>query len=303
MGDERTLRPNEPRGPTTAVAEAPSPPQDAPAAVSSGDETDGEFEFPFVSRDSPAGTAALADELFADGRIRPFYPVFGRSGGGGRGGGVLDDAVRSAPTAAPRVRGQLGRLFLEESRSRVRSSSTSSTASSTSALSAATEDDDGGGLDGAPPESYCLWTPGGPGSSASPSTRPPRKSSSTGSMARWRRISELVVGRSHSDGREKFLFLPTRPHVAPNKDKSKPKPSPAPAPAPAPAGGRKASVAAATEADTVAAAHRTAYLAKGGGGGGVPVGTPRRTFLPYREELVGFFANVNGVSRSHHHPF
>jgi hypothetical protein len=40
--------------------------------------------------------------------------------------------------------------------------------------------------------------------------------------------------------------------------------------------------------------HLAAYLARG-----VP---PRRTFLPYREELVGFFANVNGISRSHHRP-
>uniref|UniRef100_A0A0A9CD78 Uncharacterized protein n=1 Tax=Arundo donax TaxID=35708 RepID=A0A0A9CD78_ARUDO len=32
-------------------------------------------------------------------------------------------------------------------------------------------------------------------------------------------------------------------------------------------------------------------------------GTGRRTFLPYRQDLVGLFANVNGLSRSHHHPF
>jgi hypothetical protein len=112
-------------------------------------------------------------------------------------------------------------------------------------------------------------------------------------MARWRRISDLV-GRSHSDGREKFLFLAAAaPHDAPRRHKK-----PAPAPAPAPEGARKPPPA----ADADAAAHRIAYLARGG----VPVppgGTPRRTFLPYREELVGFFANVNGISRSHHHPF
>ncbi|KAL6848883.1 hypothetical protein ACP4OV_021466 [Aristida adscensionis] len=307
--EERGLRPKEPQGegPTATATEAPSPPppqvrpcsDDVSAAVSSGDETDGEFEFefPFVSRDSLAGTAAPADELFADGRIRPFYPVFGRRGGGGGGGvGVgHDDTAQSAPATAARVRGQLGRLFLEESRARNSStSSTASTASSCTSSSAATEDDDGGGLEGAPPESYCLWTPG---SSASPSPRPPRKSSSTGSMARWRRISELVVGRSHSDGKEKFLFLPAQPPKETNhSDKPKHRP-------PNPSAGRKASLAAATEVDTVAAVHRTAYIAKGGGGGGVPGGTPRRTFLPYREELVGFFANVNGISRSHHHPF
>ena len=116
-------------------------------------------------------------------------------------------------------------------------------------------------------------------------------------MARWRRISGLVVDRSHSDGREKFLFLASAPpHDALRRHKK-------PATAPAAGACRKPPppvAAPATEAD--AAAHRIAYLARGG----VPVppsGTPRRTFLPYREELVGFFANVNGISRSHHHPF
>ncbi|KAG8086505.1 hypothetical protein GUJ93_ZPchr0010g7857 [Zizania palustris] len=255
------------------------------AEVPSGHVTDddGEFEFefpfPFVSRDSPVGTAALADDLFADGRIRPFYPVFGRAGGADQ-----QRAKYDAPPA-PRVRGPLGLLFLEESRHL-------SGRSTTSSSSAATSDE--GGLEGAPPDSYCLWTPGaGPSASASAaSPRPPRKSSSTGSMARWRRISELVVGRSHSDGKEKFLFLPTPPPSKEDEtaDRFKPKPKPRPTP---PAGGRKQSAA---------AIHRIAYGAKatGGGGGG---GTPRRTFLPYREELVGLFANVNGISRSHQHPF
>ncbi|RLN29985.1 uncharacterized protein C2845_PM05G28300 [Panicum miliaceum] len=285
-----------PGGAADAVAgppiDAPSPPpvprdadeSGAPVPLSSGEETSSdegefEFEFPCVSRESPAGTAAPADELFADGRIRPFYPVFGR--GVGVGGCVH---AAGSHDGTPRVRGQLGRLFLEETRAR--NSSTSSTASSSSSAAA---DDDRDGLEGAAPESYCVWRPGS-SAPASPSPRPPRKSGSTGSMARWHRISDLVVGRSHSDGEEKFLFFATPQHEAPSKDKPKPRPTPA--------AGRKATPTPA-EADTVTAAHRIAYLAKGGGTGG----TPRRTFLPYREELVGFFANVNGVSRSHQHPF
>ncbi|KAG2625548.1 uncharacterized protein LOC120697749 [Panicum virgatum] len=311
----RILQPKEREGPgdasvggpqTGAPAPPPVPvpvPRDAdedvaPVPLSSGEETssdEGEFEFPFVNRDSPAGTAAPADELFADGRIRPFYPVFGRGVGGCvvHAAGIHDGTARSAPAAAPRVRGQLGRLFLEETRAR--SSSTSSTASSASSAAA---DDDRDGLEGAAPESYCVWRPGsGSSAPASPSLRPPRKSGSTGSMARWRRISDLVVGRSHSDGKEKFIFFATPQHEAPNKDKPpKPKPTPPASRKPTPT---------TAEVDTVTAAHRIAYLAKGGGtgGGAVPSGTPRRTFLPYREELVGFFANVNGVSRSHQHPF
>uniref|UniRef100_A0A0D3GB74 Uncharacterized protein n=1 Tax=Oryza barthii TaxID=65489 RepID=A0A0D3GB74_9ORYZ len=129
-------------------------------------------------------------------------------------------------------------------------------------------------------------------------------SGSTGSMARWRRISELVVGRSHSDGKEKFLFLPIPPPSSKENDVEHFKPKPKP-PKPTPASGRKTAQAAAAEIDTVAAIHRIAYGAKGGGatGTGAGGGTPRRTFLPYREELVGLFANVNGISRSHPHPF
>lgn len=270
--EENIPHPREAQGPTVAQpAPAVVTPRDdalAPVAQllsSSGDdessddegelELEVEFEFPFVCRDSPAGTAAPADELFADGRIRAFYPVFGRGGSG--------SCCTALPAAPPRVRGQLGRLFQEETRER------SSSASFTASSGPATDDEDGG-LDGAAPGSYCVWRPG-PSASASPSPPPPRKSGSTGSMARWRRISDLVVGRSHSDGRDKFLFLAAAPRRGP-KDKEH----------------------AATAPPAVAAHQMAAYLARG-----VP---PRRTFLPYREELVGFFANVNGISRSHHRP-
>ncbi|GJM89840.1 hypothetical protein PR202_ga06062 [Eleusine coracana subsp. coracana] len=276
MGERRTLPPNQQSEGTAAVAEAPpsQPPPQAPfdgsATIFFSDDEGEEFEFPFVSRDSPAGTAAPADELFADGRIRPFYyPVFGH--------GAAAQPTHPSAAAPPRVRGQLGRLFLEESRER--NSSTSSTASTSSS------DGGGGGLESASPESYCLWTPGG-SSSSSPRPSPPRKSGSTGSMARWRRISELVVGRSHSDGKDKFIFFPDPALNNKHHDKPKPKPKPSPAI-------RKQAAPAEVEA-----AQRIAY------GGGVPGASPRRTFLPYREELVGFFANVNGVSRSHQqHPF
>ncbi|TVU02516.1 hypothetical protein EJB05_51926, partial [Eragrostis curvula] len=245
---------------------------DAGAAPSDDDEdSDGEFEFPFVSRDpAPGCGAAPADELFAGGRIRAFYPVFGR---------VLDDA---APEPEP-PRAPLGRLFkLEGSR-------TSSVASTSS--SASTDASAGAGeLDGASPESYCLWTPGS--SPASSPSRPPRKSGSTGSMARWRRIGELVVGRSHSDGREKFLFL-SAPSSPARENASKPK-------AKQQTKGSKAAAGAKTEVDTVAAGRRM-----GAYGGAGAKGSPgaRRTFLPYRQDLVGLFANVHGLSRSHPHPY
>ncbi|KAM3413048.1 hypothetical protein ACQJBY_004297 [Aegilops geniculata] len=298
--EERIIIPRrrEPRDQTADAAPAVS--------CSSGEEsTDGdsepgfEFEFPSLLG-SDHGSPAPADDLFADGRIRPaaFYPVFGR-----RASSAGDvDGLGLAPAPAPerRTRGQLGRLFLEETRAwnSSSSSSTGSSASTSSLSSAATDDGLDGGLEGAAPESYCVWAPGGGGKS-SESPRLPRggKSGSTGSsVARWRRISDLVVGRSQSDGKEKFLFLPVNPPTPPPKQQE-PKPKPRPNPA---AGGTKKK---GSEIGTVAAAHRMAYGAKAGVGVGVAAATPRRTFLPYREELVGFFANVNGISRSHAHPY
>ncbi|XP_066314624.1 uncharacterized protein [Miscanthus floridulus] len=255
--------------------------------VASGDEdldSDGEFEFPFVSRESAeAGAgAAAADELFAGGRIRAFYPVFGR---------VLDEAA-PAP-AAPAPRAPLGRLFQLEQARTSSVASTSSSSSSTSASSSTTDTGAGAGLDDASPDSYCLWTPGSSASAASSPSRPPRKSGSTGSIPRWRRIGELVVGRSHSDGREKFLFLSAPPSPARDREHSSPA-SKAKAKQP-PKGSKAAAVA--TELDTIAAGRRVSY-----GGAKASTGGGRRTFLPYRQDLVGLFANVRGLSRSHH-PF
>ncbi|XP_052136188.1 uncharacterized protein LOC127754658 [Oryza glaberrima] len=236
------------------------------AAAFSGDESDGEFEFPFVSRETDAG--GVADELFADGRIRAFYPVFGR---------VLDDvAVTPAAAAAEDRRPPLGRLFLEEGRN----SSVGSTSSSSSSTDIAE-------LDGVSPDSYCVWVPGS--SPASSPSRPPRKSGSTGSIARWRRISELVVGRSHSDGKEKFRFLSAP--SSPARDHPKPKPTTK--------GGAAAATKLHTELDTIAAGHRLSYSPNHKAHGGAT----RRTFLPYRQDLMGIFANVNGLSRTHHRPF
>ncbi|EEC67735.1 hypothetical protein OsI_35240 [Oryza sativa Indica Group] len=71
------------------------------------------------------------------------------------------------------------------------------------------------------PDSYCVWV-SSPSPASSPS-RPPRKNGSTGSITRWRRISELVIGRNHSDGKEKFRFLSAL--SSPAREHPKPKPT------------------------------------------------------------------------------
>ncbi|XP_072994213.1 uncharacterized protein [Typha latifolia] len=225
------------------------------------DDSSDDFEFAFVIKDPESDPAITADEMFSNGQIRPIYPVFGRSFL------VDEEAPRLMPpaetSAAERL--PLKRLMLEERNSSITSTSTPS---------------DVGGeldLDGVPPETYCVWTPG----SVPPSPERCQKSGSTGSLVRWRRISDLVIRRSHSDGKEKFVFLAANGERKKKNEEKEAKGK-----------GKGGKV---TEVDVVTA-HRVYYgkTTKGGGRGG------RQSFLPYRQDLVGLFANVNVFSRSHH---
>lgn len=129
-------------------------------------------------------------------------------------------------------------------------------------------------LDGVPAETYCLWSPG-----TSPSPSPSRcpKSGSTGSVLRWRQ--RLQVGRSHSDGKEKFVFLQEEDAAGAG---SSPSPSP----------GRKGRAG-----DSPGGVHSWSYYGRGRGS---RRGSP--TFLPYKQDLVGLFANAGALRRSYH-PF
>ncbi|RCV16477.1 hypothetical protein SETIT_3G141500v2 [Setaria italica] len=171
------------------------------------------FTFAAVAR-LPAGGA------FPDGRVGPVYPVFGRP---------RSPPLREAEdpgTATALV--PLGQLLLEER----------------GAPSSGQSEDDDGGLDGVPAETYCLWSPGAspaPGSQSPSSPARCRKSGSTGSVLRWR---QRVVRRSHSDGKEKFVFMDASSESERNA-------------------GRKS------------------------------------TFLPCKQDLVGFFANAGAFRRSY----
>ncbi|XP_051225277.1 uncharacterized protein [Lolium perenne] len=198
----------------------------------------------------------------AEGCIVPVYPIFGRP--------------PSPPAPAPEtatVRLPLGRLLLEERDFRARQRDAEERPPP------APPDEVGGELEGVAPESYCLWAPG---QSAPASPRVCRKSASTGSVLRWRSISDRFVGRSHSDGKEKFVFFSAGSGSGPpNQDESR----------------RKGDGA-------VSAGDRgRSYYSKGGGGagggGGGGAAGRRRSYLPYKQELVGLFANVSGLRRSY----
>ncbi|GJN18929.1 hypothetical protein PR202_gb06141 [Eleusine coracana subsp. coracana] len=150
------------------------------------------------------------------------------------------------------------------------------------------------------PDSFCAWAPrSAPGSPA----REFPKSASTGEARRFWRLRDLVGGRSHSDGKEKFLFLhpsssSTSSKMPANNNKQANKPS---SPAAAPLqhhqhqqkqGRKKGGVAA--EMD-MATAHKLFYGGKHQQGGAAGE-TRHYSFLPYR----GFFATAQALGRSHH---
>ncbi|KAG8055965.1 hypothetical protein GUJ93_ZPchr0001g30971 [Zizania palustris] len=236
------------------------------AGVDEGDDGGGGFSFPVLS-------------LAGDAYIVPVYPVFGRALSTPPPQAQEVVVEEDEPETAT-VRVPLGRLLLEEREILARQRESSLAAP---VLQQQPDDEVGGGdseLEGVPPESYCLWAPG---QSTPASPRLCRKSGSTGSVLRWRRISERLVRRSQSDGKEKFVFLSA---AGP------------PAPGPQPPKVHKEDVpAAGSKGD---GRHSWSYYRKGSSGGGGS--GRRRSYLPYKQELVGLFANVSGFRRSYH-PF
>jgi Protein of unknown function (DUF1645) len=214
----------------------------------SDDNSEDEFEFPSVLRDSPVPIH------------HPIYPVFGRT---------LISPPESPELDTP-VRLPLRKLLVEE-----RNSSIGSTSSSSSTAEMVE-------LEGIPDDSYCVWTPG----SVPQSPTRCSKSGSTGSLVKWKKISDIVLGRSQSDGKEKFVFLSAKGNA---KEKAKEKEK----------GKKKKGGKVTTEVDTITA-HRIFYGSKSGAGNNAA--SPRKSFLPYKQDLVGLFASVNGIRRSHH-PF
>ncbi|RLN08460.1 uncharacterized protein C2845_PM11G13870 [Panicum miliaceum] len=161
------------------------------------------------------------------------------------------------------------------------------------------------------PDTFCAWAPrSAPGSPARDPGPPFPKSASTGEARRFWRLRGLVSGgggRSHSDGKEKFVFLqPTTPSkTAGNRatvdgdSRQAAKPS-APLQKQRKKKSGKAAGAAATEMD-MATAHKLFY---GRPGGGALAGDRRQqqqqSYLPYRPGIVGFFTAAHALGRSHH---
>ncbi|XP_021719039.1 uncharacterized protein LOC110686737 [Chenopodium quinoa] len=124
-------------------------------------------------------------------------------------------------------------------------------------------------LEGVPPGTYCVWTP----KKKEEVLMMKKKSKSTGSSKRWR--FRDLLHRSNSDGKDTFVFLtPSNNHKSIGVGVG---------------GGSSGGGDGRRREKTVTVGGRKKS--------GVEAGK-MKSYLPYRQDLVGFFVNVNGISRT-----
>ncbi|KAI3872265.1 hypothetical protein MKX03_024543 [Papaver bracteatum] len=264
------------------------------------EEDESEFEFSFLSGD---GIAISADEIFANGQIRPVYPIFNRDLLFAGGKDYDDDHTDSKQ---PKKNSSLRKLFIGEREEDDGHSCSSSEA-------------DVDELDNLPAGTYCVWKPKQQSSTtSSPDTC--KKSKSTGSSSssssrsatataasvskRWRFRDFLF--RSNSDGKDTFVFLTPSSGTSTNKMMMKNRKEEklvieeklekvvVSGNKAASGKGKLKSGAAAAEVS----AHEIHYVRNRA----LKENDRKKSYLPYRQDLVGFFANVNGLNRNLH-PF
>lgn len=242
--------------------------------------------------------------LINGGQIGPVFPVFNRDLLYVRGDRTSDgeakedreiplkdlfagDRDSDRDRAVSSIRLPLKDLFVEDRDPPSSSSSSSSEADE---------------LEGIPEGSYCVWTPKPPaGSPLSPSGC--KKSGSTGSCSKRWRFRDLLR-RSNSDGKDSFVFLTPSSRSSSMSLRSsdaksgggeaKEKASPPTDQAVAVAERRSKAKASSASAAAAASAHEVFYVRNRA----LKEGGKRRSYLPYRRDLVGFFANVNGLGRT-----
>ncbi|KAL1810323.1 hypothetical protein ACET3Z_027313 [Daucus carota] len=222
------------------------------------EEEDEEFEFACVGKQFDSASDC-------EGQIGPAYPLFDTK--------LLSDenyvevdrnsdspAKDTATVSSSPVRLPLGKLFSEE-RERESPSCSSSEADE---------------LDRVPAEMYCVWKP----KTAEKSPENCKKSNSTGSSKRWK-FRDLL--RSNSEGKDSFVFLtnPIKRRDANSKIKKKSEKD-------VKVSGKVNDVSGEVPA-TLAFRLRNERVKES---------DQRRTMVPYKKDIVGMLADVNGVSRN-----
>lgn len=237
------------------------------------DDDDGEDDFEFsLVRDTDDDS-----EVFYDGQTPPIFPVFNRRLSGNDGD--TDAKPYSSDAVQTEIRIPLRSLFNQDREECEHPSSSSSS-----------EADE---LERIPPGTYCVWRPKKVESSPSWCKK---KSNSTGSGSkRWKLLD--LLRRSNSDGKDSYVFLTPRHNGETTKiDKTqRPKPK---AKQTSAAASASAQVVKAEEKSKAKAASPSAHEAFYVRNRAIKQGDKRKSYLPYRQDLVGFFANVNAVGRT-----
>lgn len=244
--------------------------EDQEVAYEGVDDDEDEEEFSFTCT-KPDGLPISAENAFQDGQIRPIFPIFNRH----LLFGEEDNGNSSKGREASSPRPSLKKIFFEE-QDQHRSSSDQ--------------------LEEALNRRHCEWSEK-KAVDASPGLC--KKSNSTGFSKLWR-FRDLVT-RSNSDGKDVFVFL--------NSNSTNTRPSNEEAKKMAKAEkivemegnkrlGQQTSVkvkAKGKKGETASSVHEKLYVKNRA----KKEENKRKTYLPYR---VGFFTNVNGLSRNVH-PF
>ncbi|KAG7592760.1 hypothetical protein ISN45_Aa01g016180 [Arabidopsis thaliana x Arabidopsis arenosa] len=232
------------------------------------DEEEEEFSFACVNGE---GSPITAEEAFEDGQIRPVFPLFNRD--------LLfdyenEDDKSDDVSVTDENRPRLRKLFVEDRNG----------------------DGDGEETEKEPLGPYCSWS-GGTVAEASPETC--RKSNSTGFSKLWR-FRDLVL-RSNSDGRDAFVFLNNNNNVG---DKTRTRSSSSSSTAVEENDKKvvtekkkgKEKTTETKKKTMTKSAHEKLYMRNRA----MKEEVKHRSYLPYKQ--VGFFTNVNGLSRNIH-PF
>lgn len=240
---------------------APGSPSVELEVVGNDDLPMNDFEFAFTLDESTPSflTTRIAGETFSNDQALPVYPVFNRN--------LVDGNFESSPEQE--LSEKMGRLALPLEKHDLRSGSVSSSSSISS------EADD--------PAAYCAWTP----RYVPHSPNRWRMSRSTGSETsdfRRFRLRDLFISRSRSDGMKKLMAFQT---VEKGMGKS----------GFCPISSRRATTVAETKSKNgkgkrkgkggeekkmdVVTAHQIYY--------GREASASRRSFLPYRQGLLGGF--------------
>ncbi|KAL7588874.1 hypothetical protein Lser_V15G41191 [Lactuca serriola] len=241
-------------------------------------DSDGDFTFMFIGDDD---LPIYADGVLEDGQIRPVFPLFDQKL---LLGGEYDlEEIDRLPINPP-----VDNVFIE---------SPHRSPSSTASGHEENEDSATG--------PYCVWSKD---SATGTTAELSKKSNSTGFSKLWRLREK--VGRSNSDGRDAFVFLKSSDRTTTSTSTSTTATSSSSSVKAVTgdgsfikvnaAGGKTRVVKQVTKAKKPTVSAHEAYLKSKGGHTDEE---RRRSYLPYRPELMGFFTNVHGGLSKNVHPY